>query len=61
MVKEQHKDNEKLFQCEECGLHYDEENKEKAEECEKWCKEHHNSCNPDIIKYAIESKAAAKR
>lgn len=41
--------NKKLFQCPECGLRYAE--KEIAEKCEAWCKEHH-SCNLDIIKYA---------
>lgn len=38
------------FQCEECGLEYKE--KERAEECEIWCKEH-NSCNLEITKYAV--------
>ncbi len=43
------KDNKKLYQCEECGLHYS--SKEWAEKCEAWCGEHH-SCNLDIIEYA---------
>lgn len=40
-----------LYQCEECGLKY--ENKETAEKCQAWCKEH-KSCNLDIIKYAVK-------
>jgi len=42
-----------LYQCEECGFHYTE--KERANECEAWCKEH-KSCNLDIISYAEENK-----
>lgn len=40
-----------LYQCEECGLKY--ENEEIAEKCQAWCKEH-KSCNLDIIKDAVE-------
>ncbi|OGF65339.1 hypothetical protein A2Z53_02395 [Candidatus Giovannonibacteria bacterium RIFCSPHIGHO2_02_42_15] len=50
-----HRNNEaieKLYQCPECGLHYGK--KEKAEECEAWCREHH-SCNLEITSQAIES------
>lgn len=48
-------DDEKLtrYQCEECGFSY--ENKELAEKCEAWCKEH-KSCNLEITSYAIENK-----
>jgi len=42
-----------LYQCSECGLHY--EDKERAEECEVWCKAHH-SCNLEITNHAIENK-----
>ncbi|MGQ9476914.1 MAG: class I SAM-dependent methyltransferase [Candidatus Bipolaricaulia bacterium] len=42
-----------LYQCPECGLEYKE--KEWAEECERWCKEH-RSCNPEIIKHAVERR-----
>ena len=42
----------KLYQCPECGLHYQE--KHKAEAGEAWCKEHH-SCNIEITKHAVES------
>lgn len=48
--------NKTLYQCEECGLKY--ENKEIAEKCQAWCKEH-KSCNLEIIKHAekeIEEK-----
>jgi hypothetical protein len=44
-----HLENKKLFRCSECGLQYAE--KEIAEKCETWCREH-KSCNLEIIKYA---------
>src|SRR3989344_6576986 len=47
------KNNENLYQCKECGLHY--KNKEMAEKCEAWCKEHKN-CNVEITKDAEENK-----
>lgn len=37
------------YECEECGLIYKE--KEWAEKCKKWCKEH-KSCNLEITKHA---------
>lgn len=39
-----------LYQCEECGFKYRE--RDMAEKCQAWCKEH-QSCNLDIIKYAV--------
>lgn len=51
MVNIIQKDNEEIYQCEECGLKY--EGKEIAEKCQAWCKEY-KSCNLDIIKYAIK-------
>lgn len=39
------------YQCSECGMQY--EDKEWAEKCEAWCKEHH-SCNLEIIKHAVK-------
>lgn len=42
---------QKLYQCPECGFLYKE--KEWAEKCEAWCKEH-KSCNLEITKYAIK-------
>ncbi len=53
MVKIIKKDNKKLYQCEECGFHY--QNREIAEKCEAWCKEH-KTCNTEIIKQAEENK-----
>ena len=47
------KENKELYQCEECGFHYAE--KEMAEKCEVWCKEHH-SCNLEITSHAEENK-----
>lgn len=51
MAKIIQKGNTTLYQCEECGLFYAE--KEIAEKCQAWCKEH-NSCNLEIIKNAVE-------
>jgi len=62
MVKTIQKQNKILYQCEICGFQYDQ--KEWAEKCEAWCKEHH-SCNieiiahgqpPEQIKYDIEDR-----
>lgn len=41
------------YRCEECGFHY--ENREMAEKCEAWCKEHH-SCNLEITSHALENQ-----
>ncbi|MBI2484371.1 hypothetical protein HYV71_04270 [Candidatus Uhrbacteria bacterium] len=46
-------ENEETYQCEECGFHYLE--KEQAETCEVWCKEH-KSCNLEITATALENK-----
>ena len=46
-----HKMDNKLSKCPECGFLYKE--KEWARKCEDWCKEHH-SCNLEIIKHAIK-------
>lgn len=43
--------DEKNYQCEECGFEYKE--KEWAEKCEAWCKEH-RSCNIEITSHAIQ-------
>lgn len=53
MVKIIKQDRKTLYQCEECGFHY--EDRAQAEKCEAWCKEHH-SCNLEITARAIESK-----
>ena len=45
--------NKKLFQCPECGFHY--ESREWAEKCEAWCREH-KSCNIEITAHAEENK-----
>jgi len=42
-----------VYQCEECGFHYEIE--KRAKECEDWCKANH-TCNIEITKDAIESK-----
>lgn len=51
MVKIIQQNNQDVYQCEECGLKYG--NKETAEKCQAWCKEH-KSCNLEIIKNAME-------
>ena len=53
MVKISNQDNESLYQCEECGFHYKDE--ELAKKCEAWCREHH-SCNIEITSHAEENK-----
>ena len=47
------KDQQEVYQCPECGLHY--RDKKHAEKCEVWCKEHH-SCNLDITAHSIENE-----
>lgn len=50
MVKFLEQNKMQVYQCEECGLKYEE--KEIAEKCEQWCREY-KSCNLEIIKYAV--------
>lgn len=44
-----------LHQCPECGLKYKE--KEWAEKCEAWCREH-KSCNLEIIAHAEKEETS---
>jgi rubrerythrin len=44
--------NGNTYKCEVCGFVYKE--KEWAEKCAKWCKEH-GSCSMEITKHAIRS------
>lgn len=53
MVKVIIQENKTLYQCEECGFHY--EDREWAEKCETWCRKHH-SCNLEITSHAEEDK-----
>ena len=53
MTEENTLNNENLYQCKDCGLHY--KNKETAEKCEAWCKEH-KTCNVEIMKQSEEHK-----
>lgn len=50
MVEIIQKENQELYRCGECGFKYVE--KEWAEKCEAWCREHH-SCNIEIIAQAV--------
>lgn len=40
-----------LYQCNQCGLHY--KDQETAKQCEAWCGQH-KSCNLDIAKSSVE-------
>lgn len=46
-----------LYQCEECGFHY--EDKELAEKCEAFCKEN-SACNIEIIRHAVEQRGTSE-
>jgi molecular chaperone GrpE len=52
-IKKEEINNKNTYQCKECGLHY--KDKELAEKCEVWCKEH-KTCNVEITMQAEESK-----
>lgn len=58
MVKLIQKNNKKLHQCDECGFNYAE--KELADKCEAWCKEH-KSCNLEITAHAIQEDIAVEK
>lgn len=59
MVKVIIVNDQKYYQCSECGLKYADDStslvtgKEWAEKCEAWCKEH-KSCNLEIIEHAVK-------
>lgn len=44
-------DNQQIYRCLECGLHYHDE--EIAKQCEAYCKEYH-SCSLEITKHSVE-------
>jgi hypothetical protein len=45
-----------MYKCEECGLHYNEE--QYAKDCYAYCKAH-NACSIDITKCSIEASGIA--
>lgn len=45
-------ENEKLYQCPECDVHYDDE--ATAKRCEAWCKKH-QSRNLEITRHSAEA------
>ena len=53
MVQVIKKNGTDYYKCEEGGFHY--ADKEWAEKCETWCREHH-SCNLEITAQAEENK-----
>ena len=53
MVKISTEKGKELYQCRECGFHY--EDKEWADKCEAWCRER-KSCNLEIVAHAEENK-----
>lgn len=57
MAKVIKKDDKELYQCPECGFHY--ESRDWAEKCEAWCWEH-KSCNLEITANAEENKKVRK-
>ena len=57
-MKEIVENNTTLYQCDACKLAYKE--RDKAVECEAWCKEN-NSCNLDIIQYAEPLSGSEKK
>ena len=48
----------KLYQCPECGLHYEDE--AIAKKCQAWCSEN-KSCNLGLIKFSVEGKPSQQR
>ena len=51
MVKEEVINGKTYYQCEECDFYYEE--KELAQKCEDFCKEH-KSCSIEITKHAVK-------
>ena len=56
MVREVEKESSKVYQCQECGFHYREQ--EWASKCEAWCRLN-KSCNLEIVQRAIENQPRA--
>ncbi len=52
MVSEKQKDNKTYYMCDICKLAY--KKKEMALKCESWCKDNPGSCNPDVVKFAVD-------
>ncbi|MCD6495683.1 MAG: hypothetical protein J7K54_00245 [Candidatus Aenigmarchaeota archaeon] len=52
MVSKKVRNGRTYFLCDMCGLAYGE--MEKAVQCESWCREHPGSCNPDVVKFAVQ-------
>lgn len=50
-MEQENLEKKQLYRCPECGFEYKE--KEWAEKCEAYCKEH-KSCNIEVIKHAVK-------
>ncbi len=48
-------EDEKIYTCPECGLHYADE--QITKQCQLWCAEH-KSCNLEIAEHSIEKRSA---
>ena len=53
MIGEIQENNSVLYRCGSCGSHY--LSRGLAEQCDRWCAEH-QTCNVEIIQYAIENR-----
>ena len=51
MVKEEKRNNQTVYLCEECGFAF--LDKDWAEKCEAFCKEH-KSCSLEITEHALK-------
>jgi predicted Zn-ribbon and HTH transcriptional regulator len=48
----------KAYVCQECGLHYEDE--QITKQCQEWCAKY-KSCNLEITKHSIEAQAAGNK
>lgn len=56
-MNDQESDENELYVCIECGLHY--EFKEMMEKCRAWCTQY-KSCNLEITTHSIENQNRSK-
>jgi hypothetical protein len=51
MTTETEHEGETAYRCDDCGMHY--KNQETAEKCEEYCREH-GLCNSEITEKSME-------